>query len=123
MKNHKIQLHKEICNQMHEIYKQKNFDYGDSFSKSVDKRGLSAAIIRIEDKWNRLDNITLHPDNIQVADETIEDTLLDLANYCILTLIELKMHKQGDIVPDDEESSNVNGTGGGVDISDKIIEE
>lgn len=85
----KIQLHKEICDQLHETYVKKNEDYGDSFGKSVAKRGITAAMVRLEDKWNRLDNLTLHPENIQVKDESIADTLLDLANYCLMTYMEI----------------------------------
>ena len=85
----KIQLHKEICDQLNETYKKKNEDYGDSFGKSIAKRGITAAMVRMEDKWNRLDNLTLNPENIQVKDESIADTLLDLANYCLITYLEL----------------------------------
>ena len=49
---------------------------------------------RMEDKWNRLDNLTLNPENIQVKDESIEDTLIDLANYCLMTCIELEFAKK-----------------------------
>lgn len=85
----KIQIHKKLCDQLNETYQKKNSDYGDSFGKSVRKRGITAAMVRMEDKWNRLDNLTLHPENIMVNDETIGDTLLDLANYCLMTYMEL----------------------------------
>lgn len=87
--NSKIKIHKKLCDQLNETYQKKNSDYGDSFGKSVRKRGITAAIVRMEDKWNRLDNLTLHPENIMVNDETIGDTLLDLANYCLMTYMEL----------------------------------
>ena len=85
----KIQIHKKLCDQLNETYQKKNSDYGDSFGKSVRKRGITAAMVRMEDKWNRLDNLTLHPENIMVNDESIGDTLLDLANYCLMTYMEL----------------------------------
>ena len=85
----KIQRHKELCNKLNQIYQKKNSDYGDSFGKSFRKRGIAAAMVRMEDKWNRLDNLTLHPENIQVNDESIGDTLIDLANYCLMTYMEL----------------------------------
>lgn len=87
--NSKIKIHKKLCDQLNETYQKKNSDYGDSFGKSVRKRGITAAMVRMEDKWNRLDNLTLHPENIMVNDETIGDTLLDLANYCLMTYMEL----------------------------------
>lgn len=87
--NSKIKIHKKLCDQLNETYQKKNSDYGDSFGKSVRKRGITAAMVRMEDKWNRLDNLTLNPENIMVNDETIGDTLLDLANYCLMTYMEL----------------------------------
>lgn len=85
----KIQIHKAVCEKLNQTYAKKNHDYGDSFGKSFAKRGITAAMVRMEDKWNRLDNLTLHPEDIKVNDESIEDTLLDLANYCIMTYMEL----------------------------------
>lgn len=92
--NNKIKIHKRLCDQLNETYQKKNSDYGDSFGKSVRKRGITAAMVRMEDKWNRLDNLTLHPENIMVNDETIGDTLLDLANYCLMTYMELNPIKE-----------------------------
>lgn len=91
--NSKIYLHKEICEKIHNTYIKKNHDYGDSFGKSFSKRGITAAMVRLEDKWNRLDNLTLNPDDVQVNDESISDTLLDMANYCIMTYMELEGNK------------------------------
>ena len=90
----KIKLHKELCEKLNKTYEKKNHDYGDSFGKSFAKRGITAAMVRMEDKWNRLDNLTLNPENIKVKDEAIEDTLLDLANYCLMTYIELDKEKR-----------------------------
>lgn len=90
----KIKLHKELCEKLNQTYEKKNQDYGDSFGKSFAKRGITAAMVRMEDKWNRLDNLTLNPENIRVKDESIEDTLLDLANYCLMTYIELNKEKR-----------------------------
>ena len=67
-------------------------DYGDSFSRSFKKYGLVAAMVRMEDKWNRLDNMALGAEQ-KVADETIRDTLLDLAGYCVMTTMELDREK------------------------------
>lgn len=87
----KIKLHKELCEKLNQTYANKNHDYGDSFGKSFAKRGSTAAMVRMEDKWNRLDNLTLHLEDIKVNDESIEDTLLDLANYALMTYMELKI--------------------------------
>lgn len=44
------------------ILENKNQDYGDSFSRSVDKFGIIAAVVRLEDKFNRLENLTANGD-------------------------------------------------------------
>lgn len=70
----------------------KNQDYGDSFTKSIDKFGMVASIVRMEDKFNRLENLTLNGDKENVKDEHPADTLLYLAGYAILSYKYLKEH-------------------------------
>lgn len=84
----KIQKHQYICEQLNEIYTKKNHDYGDSFSETFEKLGIISAVTRIVDKCNRLTSLCTKKQ--MVADETIKDTLLDMANYCIMTVIELE---------------------------------
>lgn len=86
--NENEKLFKEITDEMLEIYKAKNHDYGDSVHKTFETFGLTSFLVRISDKLNRL--TTLTQKQASVKDEKIEDTLLDLANYSILALIELK---------------------------------
>lgn len=74
---------KEATDSMADTFAKKNHDYGNSFFESLDKRGLVAALVRMEDKMNRLDSLSKH--EAQVADESMIDTLLDLANYSIMT--------------------------------------
>ena len=84
----KIEIHKNICDSLNDLYKAKNEDYGDSFGKSYKEYGLTMSCIRLEDKLNRLKSLNKNG-NAQVKDESIQDTLMDLANYSIMTLIEL----------------------------------
>lgn len=51
----------------------------------------------IADKFNRVKNLAkLPPDRQRVKSESITDTLLDMANYCIMTVIEIEnQNKQG----------------------------
>ena len=80
--------HKKICDTLNDTYIQKNKAYGNSFTETFEKLGVISAVTRITDKYNRLVNlITNH--NIDVGDESIKDTLLDMANYCIMTYMEL----------------------------------
>lgn len=78
---------REITDYMHQIYEKKNADYGDSFSKTFDEFGLTASAIRINDKTERFKKLIKQ--DAQVQDESIKDTLLDLANYAVLTLMEM----------------------------------
>ena len=73
----------DITNQMIKTYVAKNHDYGNSFDKSLDEFGVDASLVRMNDKTNRLK--TLSKNESKVKDESMKDTLLDLANYCIMT--------------------------------------
>lgn len=87
----KIEKHKKICEKLNKIYQAKNKDYGDSFSEIYKKLGIVSAVTRIGDKYHRLENLCIKTDNErQVKDENIKDTLIDMANYAIMTIIELE---------------------------------
>lgn len=81
--------HAGICGELTSIYRKKNADYGNSFSRAVEKYGLVSALTRISDKFNRLESLILHKKQ-EVKDESVQDTLLDLANYCIMTVMEIR---------------------------------
>lgn len=85
----KVQTHETICKELNALYGKKNADYGDSFGKSYREYGLAATCLRLDDKLNRLK--ALRTAVAQVKDESIEDTLLDLANYAIMTVIEMRV--------------------------------
>lgn len=87
----KIGVYKDLCERLQNMYDKEQEMYNDSFSVIYEKRGLDAAVTLIEDTWNRLDNLTLHQDNIKVYDSIMETMLLDLAHYCLMTLIEYKV--------------------------------
>lgn len=84
----KEEIFLDITSGMFEVYKRKNHDYGDSFGKQFDKFGLDSSVIRLHDKLSRLENLCSVEN--KVKDESIIDTLLDMANYCIMTVIELE---------------------------------
>lgn len=75
----------DITTNMAKIYAAKNHDYGNSFEQSCNKFGIIAAIVRMGDKMNRLESLAVK--RAEVKDESIQDTLLDLANYAILTVM------------------------------------
>jgi hypothetical protein len=78
----------DITNSLTKIYQAKNQDYGNSFERSLYKFGLVASIIRLSDKMNRIESLS--QTKAKVESESIEDTLLDLANYAIMTVIWLR---------------------------------
>lgn len=90
--NEKVQAHKAICDQLNIIYEQKNHDYGDSFHQTFLEEGLAMSRIRLGDKLSRFKTLTRSNEQ-KVTDESIRDTLLDLANYAIMTVLELDMVK------------------------------
>lgn len=84
-----IEVHdfEQVTSEMRELYKRKNHDYGNSFGRSFQKYGLISAITRMSDKWERIDSLCQK--QAEVKDESIRDTLIDLANYCVMTIVEL----------------------------------
>lgn len=93
---------KNIVDTMTRIFEAKNADYGDSFGKLFEEYGTTSLLIRLEDKLNRLKTLANKDFTTKVRDESITDTLLDLANYAILGKIALdklneKAKKHADI--------------------------
>lgn len=84
----KVNAFEDVTLQLRNIYDAKNRDYGDSFSQSFKEEGMAMVRIRLGDKLNRLKNLTRGAKQ-QVKDESVRDTLLDLANYAIMTIMEL----------------------------------
>lgn len=80
---------KSIIDELFDTYKKKNADYGDSFDKSLDEWGLQAAAFRMDDKMNRFKSLVKNG-SFKVKDESVLDTLKDLANYCIMTVMYLE---------------------------------
>ena len=82
----------DIVKELTELYKKKNKDYGNSFEQSLNQYGLLPTVIRLKEKIARADNILMN-NQASVAEESIEDTLKDIANYSIITLTWLKNKK------------------------------
>lgn len=80
--------HWDLCRELQELYHRKNLDYGDSFHLSFLEEGLAMPRIRLGDKYLRFKTLT-SGEKQRVSDESIRDTLIDLANYSIMTIMEL----------------------------------
>lgn len=75
-----------------DLYAKKNNDYGNSFDKGMNNIGMAYGVGRIYDKVGRLVNLTKHPNNQQI-NESVDDTLKDLACYSIMMLRYLHQNK------------------------------
>ena len=80
---------RQIAEEIAVLYEKKDRAYGNSFSQTFNKLGIISAVTRISDKYNRLCNLATNKD-IDNLGESIEDTLKDMAAYCIMTLMEIK---------------------------------
>ena len=81
----------EIFEELKSMILKKNLDYNNSFSLTFQEYGLESSYIRFTDKLNRLKNLIKN--DAEVKDEKVIDTLQDLANYCVLTLLEIRNKK------------------------------
>lgn len=77
---------RSITDKMLTIFRKKNHDYGNSFEQSLFEEGLAAARIRMGDKWNRFKQLSKGEESL-VKDESLRDTLIDMANYAIMTVM------------------------------------
>ena len=80
--------HRLICKELNELYERKNRDYGDSYHLSYLEEGMAMARVRLTDKLNRFKMLSKTGEQL-VHDESIRDTLIDLANYSIMTIMEI----------------------------------
>lgn len=102
--NDKVTRHKALCDGLNQLYARKNHDYGDSFHQTFVEEGLAMTRIRLGDKFSRFKTLSrISPADStqqQVMDESIRDTLLDLANYAIMTVLELDETEKKATAPD-----------------------
>ena len=87
-----VDQHKELCLDLNKLFARKNHDYGNSFSKTFRMLGIISAVTQIAHKFNRLVEIVTSGHQ-EIPEETIEDTLIDLANYALMTVLELRNAK------------------------------
>ena len=84
-----IERFKEVTKEMEMLYIIKNKNYGNSFSEQYQEYGLVSSVIRLDDKIRRLRSLNRQGEKANIQDESIRDTLIDLANYSILTVMEI----------------------------------
>jgi len=76
----------EVLAEMLQTFLKKNHDYGNSFAKTFSEFGLVSAVVRMNDKMERLKSLLKAQAKV---DESVRDTLMDLANYSVMTVMEL----------------------------------
>ena len=106
----KLDVHAAICDELKELYRRKNADYGDSFADARAKLpGYTQG--KLYDKLNRFINLSQHGEETAQVDESLDDTLMDLANYAVMELTERRMEKMR---PPQRLSEITFGEGGGL---------
>ena len=100
-----LKYHEEFCSQMLKISTAKNADYTgtnkDPFANftAVERNGITSTeqgfLVRMTDKMQRI-NSFVQKGTLEVEDEKVEDTLQDLANYCILFSAYIRSKKDND---------------------------
>ena len=83
---------RDIINGMYDTFKAKNSDYGNSFSELFTECGMTYAYGHLSEKLKRVKS--LMSDEAKVKGESMRDSLLDLANYAVLTIMELDKVKK-----------------------------
>ena len=84
----RLGIYQTIINNLEDTYKRKNSDYGNSVGDTYEKFGDVSFLTRITDKYNRILSLADKGQCGEVKDGALEDTILDLANYCLLWLVE-----------------------------------
>lgn len=113
-----LKFQRETFDKLVSITEKKNADYagkgGDAFNNFTRVEALGIAtteqgfVTRMTDKLSRIISF-MQNGELQVKDESVEDTLLDLANYCVLMAGYLRSKK--------EDTSIVAGTNGSVSVT------
>lgn len=90
-------LFKEQLEKNLDTFLTKNHDYGDSFFSTWKKMGVNgilSAYSRISDKFNRFEHyvLNLRDKGGFACDESVMDTLIDMANYAIMTAVAIQLN-------------------------------
>lgn len=88
-------VHASWCAQANEVFRKKNADYGDSYAQ-MRKRYPNVIGMKLWEKVNRLCTVLDSSSGPQVTDESVEDTLMDIANYALMELTERTLDKSAD---------------------------
>ena len=104
-------LFAQVLEEMADLHDKKNQDYGsdeDPFAnvRASEEFGIPAwlgSVIRANDKMTRLKS---YARKRELANETVEDSLLDLANYAVIALV---LHRQSEKAHGRAETDSMDG--------------
>lgn len=80
----------DIMNNCLSLYKKKNADYGNSFAEVYKELGFESGLVQILYKVNRIKGIYKNG-KAEVEAESIRGSLIDLANYALMTAVEMEL--------------------------------
>lgn len=86
-----MEEYEKIVTETMELCIKKNKDYGSSVQDTYERFGDVSYLVRITDKYNRI--CSLLDKKAEVKDESIDDTIRDMANYCFLWLASRNVNK------------------------------
>lgn len=89
MKVTKEELFRSITVELDSLYRQKNADYGNSYTKLYARYGSIYPLIWLEEKIARVERLITSEKDPEVKSESLRDTLIDLANYSVMWIAEL----------------------------------
>lgn len=84
---------KNVLEEMEKLHDSKNADYGDCFSTCFKTFGEAYAFGHIMEKVERLKSLYK---NEKLNNESVRDSLIDCASYCVMTIVELDNAKSNE---------------------------
>lgn len=93
-KGTEIDTFESVLDEMKELHAKKDKDYGSAFHKSFEEFGVTAGVVRLNDKMERVKALVKNG-KAEVKDESLLDTLKDMASYAVMLYVELKNKDNG----------------------------
>lgn len=91
------EFHANLCDKIHKLFTNKRSDYGPTTQETWQRFGPTSMLTRIYDKLGRIqtlfENGTLGIEQ-KVMDESIIDSFMDCANYCLIAILEMTKFNQ-----------------------------
>ena len=83
-----------VLYELRDLHAKKNKDYGDAFHKSFEEFGVTAGVVRLNDKMERVKSLVKNG-KAEVKDDSLLDSLKDLGCYAVMLYVELKNKENG----------------------------